>query len=403
MGSGGAAALAERPEAAGSALSAWTIGILAACAAMSVANVYYAQPLLEAISQDLSIGPALAGGVISATQLGCALALCFVVPLGDILNRSRLIKLQLCLLLPALGGVAWAGSAAGLLLGMTATGLLGTAMTQGVIGYAAALASPEERGRIVGTVQSGVVIGLLLARTVAGIVSDLGGWRAVYLASAGVTLLMLALLSRILRPHPPMAGGMAYRRLLMSMLALLRDEPVLRVRGMLGLLMFAALGVFWSAMALPLSGASFAYTRTEIGAFGLVGMAGALAAARAGYWTDQGKGQAVTLAALLCLLASWPMLAGMDRMAVFIAGIILLDLGGQAIHVVNQGLILASRPEAQSRLVACYMLFYSAGSGLGAISSTTVYARFGWSGVCWLGAAISAAALAFWRATLPRH
>lgn len=396
-------ALAVCPEAARVGHGRWTVGILAACSALSVANVYYAQPLLNAISQDLDIGPALAGGVISATQLGCALALCFIVPLGDMLDRARLLRLQLCLLLPTLAAVALAKSAPGLLIAMAAVGLLGTAMTQGLIGYSAAMASPEERGRIVGAVQGGVVIGLLLARSVAGVVSDLGGWRAVYLASAGATLLMLALLSRLLRPLAPVDRGIRYRQLLLSMLVLLRDEPVLRSRGMLGLLMFAALGVFWSAMALPLSGPPFAYSQTEIGAFGLVGMVGALAAARAGHLTDQGKGQRVTLAALLCLLLCWPMLAGIGRMGVFIAGIVLLDLGGQAIHVVNQGMILTSRPDAQSRLLACYMLFYSVGSGIGAISSTMVYARFGWNGVCWLGAAISGSALLFWWRGAPRR
>ncbi|MBN3793184.1 MFS transporter, partial [Burkholderia sp. Ac-20353] len=200
-----AAASANAAAAAGGRLSTAHVALLAVCCAASVANVYYAQPLLDSIARDFGIPHAEVGGVITATQLGCALALLFVVPLGDLLNRKRLIGAQLVLLAVACVGVAASSSRVALLAGMAGVGLLGTAMTQGLIACAAALAGDGERGRVVGAAQGGVVIGLLAARSLAGVVTDLAGWRAVYLASGALALAMLVVLSRLLQdvraPH----------------------------------------------------------------------------------------------------------------------------------------------------------------------------------------------------------
>ncbi|KVC95469.1 hypothetical protein WI78_20745 [Burkholderia ubonensis] len=390
-------------DAAGNRLSTARVALLAACCAASVANVYYAQPLLDSIARDFAIPHAEVGGVITATQLGCALALLFVVPLGDLLNRKRLLAVQLALLTAACIGVAASASRVGLLAGMAGVGLLGTAMTQGLIACAAALAGDGERGRVVGAAQGGVVIGLLIARSVAGVVTDLAGWRAVYLASAATAIVMGVVLSRLLPDARALRERIGYAALLASMGFLLRRDRVLRVRGMLALLMFAAFSIFWSALVLPLSAPPHAMSHTAIGAFGLVGALGAAAAARAGRLADRGLGQATTGAALVLLVASWlPLAFTTSSIPLLIVGIVLLDIGGQAIHVVNQSMILGARPDAHARLVGCYMLFYSVGSGLGAIASTLVYARAGWAGVCVLGAAVSAAALAFWAATLKR-
>ena len=171
---------------AGGRLSTARIALLAVCCAASVANVYYAQPLLDAIARDFGIAHAEVGGVITATQLGCALALLFVVPLGDLLNRKRLIAVQLVLLAAACAGVAASSSRLELLAAMAGVGLLGTAMTQGLIACSATLAGAGERGRVVGAAQGGVVIGLLAARSLAGLVTDLAGWRAVYLVSGAL-------------------------------------------------------------------------------------------------------------------------------------------------------------------------------------------------------------------------
>ncbi|KUZ77427.1 MFS transporter [Burkholderia ubonensis] len=390
-------------DAAGNRLSTARVALLAACCAASVANVYYAQPLLDSIARDFAIPHAEVGGVITATQLGCALALLFVVPLGDLLNRKRLLAVQLALLTAACIGVAASSSRVGLLAGMAGVGLLGTAMTQGLIACAAALAGDGERGRVVGAAQGGVVIGLLIARSLAGFVTDLAGWRAVYLASAALAIVMGVVLSRLLPDARAPRERIGYAALLASMGFLLRRDRVLQVRGMLALLMFAAFSIFWSALVLPLSAPPHAMSHTAIGAFGLVGALGAAAAARAGRLADRGLGQATTGAALVLLVASWlPLAFTTSSIPLLIVGIVLLDIGGQAVHVVNQSMILGARPDAHARLVGCYMLFYSVGSGLGAIASTLVYARAGWAGVCVLGAAVSVAALAFWAATLKR-
>ena len=374
--------------------------LLAAACGLSVANVYYAQPLLEALASDFQIPLAAVGGVVTATQAGCALALLLLVPLGDLLNRRRLLLVQLLALVAALALVGLASSRPVLLAGMLLVGLLGTAMTQGLIAYAASAAGAHEQGRVVGTAQSGVFIGLLLARVFAGAVSDLAGWRSVYLL-AGLLMLGMALLLWKQLPSLPLsaaaAGGLRYRDLLASMFTLLRQEKVLQVRGLLALLMFAAFNIFWSALVLPLSAAPYHFSRTAIGAFGLAGVVGALMAARAGLWADRGHAQCTTAAALLTLLlAWWPLSLLQSSLWALILGIVLLDLGGQALHVTNQSLILRPRPEAHGRLISLYMLFYAVGSGLGALASTMAYARAGWQGVCLLGAAVSLLALWVW-------
>ncbi len=376
---------------------AWLFAI---ASGLSVANVYYAQPLLDALARDFGISHAAVGGVITATQMGCALALLFLVPLGDRVDRRRLMAMQMLALTFALVAVGMAQSTLALLAGMLAVGLLGTAMTQGLIAYAASAAAPHEQGRVVGTAQGGVFIGLLLARVFAGGVSDLAGWRGVYFCAALLMLGIAIPLWRRLPILPPASRTLSYPRLLASMLTLLRQEKVLQVRGMLALLMFAAFNIFWSALVLPLSAPPYNFSHTLIGAFGLAGVVGALAAARAGQWADRGYARRTSgLALLMLLLAWWPLSLMEVSLWALVMGIVLLDLGGQALHVTNQSLIFRTRPDAHSRLVGLYMMFYAVGSGLGAISTTVTYARFGWQGVCTLGASVSLLALVFWWVT----
>jgi predicted MFS family arabinose efflux permease len=363
--------------------------------------VYYAQPLLDAIAADFSITHAAVGGVVTATQTGCALALIFLVPIGDLMSRRRLMLVQVLALVAALATVALAGSATALLAGMLATGLFGTAMTQGLIAYAASAANESDRGHVVGTTQAGVFVGLLLARVVSGGISDIAGWRGAYCAAAGVMLVLAALLFRALPDIPVQGARMRYPQLLASMATLLREERVLRVRGILAFLMFAAFNIFWSALVLPLSEAPYRLSRTTIGAFGLVGAMGALAASRAGRWADKGLEEQVTGWALWLLIAAWLPLAFMQTSFWWLAlGIVMLDMGGQAIHVTNQSLIFRRRPDAHGRMVGAYMLFYAVGSGIGAILTTMAFARFQWVGVCVLGAVVSLLAFVVWRATL---
>ena len=382
------------------------VALFAYASGLSVANVYYAQPLLDALAADFSIGRAAIGGVITVTQIGSVLALLLLVPLGDILPRRPLMLAQLLALTAALAGVSFAHDTTALMIGMLAVGLLGTAMTQGLIAYAASAAGESERGRVVGAAQGGVVAGLLLARVLAGLIADVAGWRAVYAISALAMVAMGALLWRALPAlPPPSAQKPSYLRLVASMFTLLRRDRVLQVRGIIAMLMFAAFGILWSALVLPLSAPPYSYSHGAIGAFGLVGLAGTLAASRAGRWADRGWAQKTSAGALLLILLAWLPLAlfawtsGAIALASLIVGILALDLGVQALQVTNQSMIFRASSDAHSRLVGCYMLFYALGSGAGAIAATSIYAVAGWTGVCLLGGAVSLAALLFWAAT----
>ncbi|MCT5229026.1 MFS transporter, partial [Pseudomonas aeruginosa] len=247
-----------------SSLPSALVLLFAVACGLSVANVYYAQPLLDVLGAEFAIGQAGVGLLFGATQAGCALALLLVVPLGDLLERRRLMFVQLLLLVLSLLLVGFAGDTLGLALGLLGLGLLGTAMTQGLLAYAAALAAPGERGRVVGAAQGGVVIGLLLARSLAGLLADLGGWRSVYLVSAASMGGLGLLLWRVLPAAPSNELGLSYRQLLGSMFGLLASQRVLQVRGLLGLLMFAAFGVFWSSLVLLLSAPPYSLSQATV-------------------------------------------------------------------------------------------------------------------------------------------
>lgn len=382
-------------------MSPLLVALFACASGLSVANVYYAQPLLDALALDFGIGHGAVGAVLTATQLGSALALLLLVPLGDLLPRRGLMLAQVMALAAALAAVCYAHTAASMMTGMLAIGMLGTAMTQGLIAYAASAAPADQRGRVVGAAQGGVLAGLLLARVFAGVVADQAGWRGVYGASCGLMLALALLLWRALPVLAPAATGkLRYASLLASMWTLLRHDRVLQVRGVIALLMFAVFSSFWSALVFLLSAPPYAYPHSVIGAFGLIGLAGALAAARAGHWADRGHAQRTSAGALLLMLLAWlPLAAAQSSLAALIIGILLLDLGVQALHVTNQSLILTAGGDAHSRLIGAYMMFYAVGSGGGALAATSVYAAAGWGGVCLLGAGLSLTALIFWYAT----
>ncbi|RBL68495.1 MFS transporter [Pseudomonas sp. RSB 5.4] len=374
--------------------------LFAIACGLAVGNVYYAQPLLDAMAEAFAMSPATIGIVITLTQIGYGIGLVLLVPLGDLLNRRRLIVTQTLLSAAALLMIALAPSSVWLLLGMTLTGLLAV-VTQVLVAYAATLAIPAQRGRVVGVVTSGIVVGILLARTIAGAMADLAGWRAIYLLSAGLTLLMALLLLRVLPKDEAAQPASRYGALIASVFSLFRQEPVLRQRAILALLTFASAMVLWTPMVLPLAAPPLSLSHSEIGLFGLAGAAGALAAARAGHLADRGLGQWVSGLSLLLMLASWlPIALTQSSLWALLLGVITLDLGLQAVHVTSQSMIYSVRPEAQSRLTAGYMLFYSIGSALGSITSTAMYAWAGWTGVCLLGAAINAVALGYWWLTL---
>ncbi|MDD1136248.1 MFS transporter [Pseudomonas sp. TNT2022 ID233] len=374
--------------------------LFAIACGLAVGNVYYAQPLLDAMADAFGLSPGSIGIVMTLTQVGYGLGLLLLVPLGDLLNRRRLIVTQTLLSAAALLMIALASNSAWLLIGVTLTGLLAV-VTQVLVAYAATLAVPAQRGKVVGVITSGIVVGILLARTVAGGMADLAGWRSIYLLSAGLTLVMAALLFRVLPKDEDARPTTRYVALIASVFSLFREEPVLRQRAILALLTFASAMVLWTPMVLPLAAPPLSLSHSEIGLFGLAGAAGALAAARAGHLADRGWGQWVSGLSLLLMLGSWlPIALTQSSLWALLLGVITLDLGLQAVHVTSQSMIYSVRPEAQSRLTAGYMLFYSIGSALGSIASTAMYAWAGWPGVCWLGAAINMVALLYWWRTL---
>ncbi|AJZ86763.2 MULTISPECIES: MFS transporter [Streptomyces] len=373
--------------------------LFAVACGSAVANVYFAQPLLVTLGERFALGPGLLGAIVAITQLGYAAGLFLLVPLGDLVDRRRLIPLQLGLLAAALLLAGLAPGTAALLTALAAVGALAV-VAQTMVAAAAHLTAPAFRGRVVGAVTSGVITGILLARTVAGVVADLAGWRAVYLFSAVVTATLAVLLRLALPTDRPHAVTMPYRRLLASTVVLFARHPLLRVRGMLALLVFAAFSTLWSSVVQPLSSPPWSLTHTAIGAFGLAGAAGAAAAGAAGRWNDRGLAQRTTGTALVLLTASWlPLAFTRQSLWALALGAILLDFAVQAVHVTNQSLIYAVHPDAGSRIIGGYMVFYSADSALGAMGSSAAYAAAGWTAVSALGAAFSGAALLLWATT----
>ncbi|MFE4332602.1 MFS transporter [Streptomyces sp. NPDC056831] len=380
-------------------LSGRTTLLFAVASGVAVANVYFAQPLLVTLGQDFRISTATVGIVVTLTQIGYGLGLFLLVPLGDLVDRRRLVVTQLALLATALIATGTAATAPILLTALAAVGFLAV-VTQTLVAFAASLSAPDRRGRAVGLVTSGIVIGILLARTVSGALADLAGWRTVYLTSAALTLALTLSLHRVLprRATPP--TSMRYMQLLRSTLVLFAEERVLRVRALLALLIFAAFSTLWSCVALPLSEPPLSLSHSAIGAFGLAGAAGALAAAPAGRLHDRGLAGWTTGVALVLLTVSWlPLSLTRQSLWALAIGAVALDLAVQAVHVTSQSLIYAVRPDAGSRLIGGYMVFYSVGSAAGALASTTVYAVAGWGAVCVLGTAISTLALLVWAAT----
>jgi predicted MFS family arabinose efflux permease len=377
-------------------LSRSTTLLFSATCGLAVANVYLAQPLLDAMAHSLDVAPATTGLVVTATQAGYALGLLLLVPLGDLINRRRLILAQIILSAAALAAAGASQWWAGLLGAMVAVGLLAV-VVQVLVAYTAVLAAPAQRGHAVGTVTSGIVLGILLARFASGLIADIAGWRAVYFASSGLMLVIAAVLWRKLPVTSAPPHAQSYGALLQSLFRLFLTERVLRVRGLLALFIFAAFSMLWTAMVLPLSSPPLSLSHSAIGLFGLAGVAGALAATRAGRWADHGWGQRVTGVSLALLTLSWlPIAFAETSLVALVAGIILLDFAVQAVHVTNQSYLFAARPDAQSRMVGAYMCFYSAGSAVGAAAATHIYARWGWTAVSLSGALISATALALW-------
>ncbi|TJZ42522.1 MFS transporter [Streptomyces piniterrae] len=378
-----------------------TLLLMSVAAGLSVAGNYFAQPLLDTIGRDLHLAASTAALVVTVAQVGYGLGLLLLVPLGDLLERRRLaVTLTLATAL-FLTVTASAPNAVLLLTGTALTGLTSVA-AQVVVPYAATLAAPAERGRTVGTVMTGLLLGILLARTAAGLLAELGGWRTVYWVNAALMLLM-ALLLRLRLPALRTTVGLRYPALLRSTLALFGQEPVLRWRAVLGALTFAGFSVLWTAMAFLLSGPGYGWQESTIGLLGLVGAAGSLSASTAGRLADRGLVHRVTGVAAFLLLGSWGLLAtagggGAWSLAALLVGVIVLDLSVQAVHVSNQNVVYGVRPEARNRLNSAYMTSYFVGGAIGSALTSAVWVAAGWGGVCGVGAGLAAAVVGVWGA-----
>jgi predicted MFS family arabinose efflux permease len=371
------------------------VALFAVACGLSAANLYYAQPLLPQIGSDLHSGSGRTALVVTSAQVGYGLGLALVVPLGDILVRRRLVPGILALAAAALVASSLAPDLGVLLLTVGIAGVCSVA-AQILVPFAASLASDQRRGRVVGTVMSGLLIGILLARTFSGLVAQAAGWRAVYLVAGGVIAVLALVLARRLPGEPP-RPRMAYSQLLASVVRLVRDEPLLRLRSAIGALGFATFNVIWTSLAFLLAGAPYHYGDAAIGLFGLLGAAGALAATFSGRLADLGLERWVSGGSLCAVLAAMVLLgAGAHQLWVLVVAILVADFGIQAVHIQNQQLIFGIDPSARSRLNTGYMVTYFTGGAIGSATTGVAYATGGWSAVAILGIAYAAAALAVW-------
>ncbi|WJV53064.1 MFS transporter [Prodigiosinella aquatilis] len=377
------------------ALSPMLTLVMSAATGLAVASNYYAQPLLDAIANAFNLSVNQAGFIVTAAQLGYAFGLLFLVPLGDMLERRSLIVIMTLL---AAGGMLITASSPTLWLMIVGTALTGlfSVVAQLLVPLAATLATPETRGKVVGTIMSGLLLGILLARTVAGALASLGDWRTVYwFASALMTVMALILWRALPRYHQP--SNLNYPHLLVSIFTLFSVSPSLRTRALLGGLTFANFSILWTSMAFLLSASPYQYSEGIIGLFGLVGAAGAVAANSAGRRADRGKAVTTTTAGLLLLTVSWiPIAFGIHSIVALLLGIILLDSAVQGVHVTNQTVLYRMMPEARNRLTSGYMTCYFIGGALGSLISASAYQHFGWLGVSAAGVSLSLINLLIW-------
>jgi predicted MFS family arabinose efflux permease len=374
--------------------------VMAVAAGMAAANLYYAQPLLPIIAHTFHAGSGATGLIVTVSQLGYAAGIAFLLPLGDLINRRGLVPLVVSVTAVALMAAAVSPSL-GFLIAVSAFVGAGSVVTHVMIPFGAELSTDEERGRVVGTIMTGLLCGILLARTTAGVIADLAGWRTVYMVAAGL-MAVLAVGLRSELPSEQPRVHLPYRDLLRSATRLFATEPVLRLRCLYGFLSFACFSVLWTSVAFLLKGAPYHYSNTVIGLFGLVGAAGAVAANGAGRLADRGHTYAATLGFSAAMAVAFAVLvAGRSSLPALIVGILVLDAGSNGLHVLNQhtNYSLPTAPDARSRINAVYMTSFFLGGAAGSAASTAVYSHAGWTGVCVLGAGSGAVAtlVALWR------
>ena len=376
-------------------LSPALILLMSMATGLAVASNYYAQPLLDTIARAFSLSASSAGFIVTAAQLGYAAGLLFLVPLGDMFERRRLI---VSMTLLAAGGMLITASSQSLnmmIIGTALTGLF-SVVAQILVPLAATLAAPDKRGKVVGTIMSGLLLGILLARTVAGLLASLGGWRTVYWVASVLMVIMALALWRGL-PKVKQENHLNYPQLLGSVFSLFTQDKLLRTRALLGCFTFANFSILWTSMAFLLASPPFNYSEGMIGLFGLAGAAGALGARPAGGLADKGKSHLTTTAGLILLLLSWAAIwYGHISVMALIVGILVLDLTVQGVHITNQTVIYRLKPEARNRLTAGYMTSYFIGGAAGSLISASAWQHAGWAGVCLAGTVVAVINVIIW-------
>ncbi|MEV6150176.1 MFS transporter [Nonomuraea sp. NPDC052129] len=364
--------------------------VFAIAAGLAVGNLYWAQPLIEIIAASLGVSSSSAATLVTVTQVGYAFGIFLLVPLGDVLNRRRLIPLVLTLSAVALLGAALAPTFPVLLALLGGVGLT-TVGAQMLTPLVSELAEPERRGRVVGTVASGIYIGILLSRTISGFVADFLGWRAIFVIAAAATLVLAVVLRKVIPPLEP-REPVPYLRLLRSVFT-----TVVRHRAALPTLVicaasFAVFSLFWTSLTYLLTAAPFTYSAGQIGLLGLAGVASAFAARRAGVLHDRGWSVPATGAALavlaLSLVAGW---AASTSIIVLIVVVVVLDMAGQSIVVLGQTRLFALPGSDRSRLNTALVVSNFLGGAIGSAAAGPLWASGGWAAI--MAAALAAALL----------
>jgi len=374
------------------------VRLLSVAAGVGVSNIYFNQPLLISIANTFTTGTGETSAIITATSIGYALGLLFVVPLGDVLSRRRLVVSLLALVA---AGQAMAAFAPGFWTLVALSTLVSSCAVVAplLVSHAASLANPQERGRVTGSVISGVLMGLLLARVGGGFLADLlGGWRPVYVVAAIMMVVLAIILSRVIPAQTVISPKLSYGTLLRSVGSILAEEPVVRRRCLYGFFSFASFSAFWTSAAFLLAGSPYHYSESVIGLFGLVGVVGAYSARVSGLLVDRGKERLATALLFGVILAGWGLM-GIDSgrlLLPLVIGVAVLDLGVQGVQVTNLSVIYRCRPEARNRITTAYTATYFVGGVLGSVASGVAFSRGSWLAVCAVGALLALAPLVLW-------